>query len=69
MLVFLELSWHDSLFKYYKTAKQREIIATPSYNQVIKPIYFQASGRWTRYKKQISNIYPILEPWIKKLNY
>ena len=69
VLDFLELSWHDSLFEYYKTAKQREIIATASYHQVIKPIYSHASGRWTRYKKQISNIYPILEPWIKTFNY
>ena len=51
------------------TAKKRKNIATLSYAQVIKPIYSYAIGRWQRYKKQTSNIYPILEGWIKKFNY
>ena len=67
-LDFLELSWDNSLHNFHKTAKKRERIFTSSYDQVIKPIYSQASGRWVRYKEHISEIYPILEPWIKKLN-
>ena len=69
LLKFLELPWHDSVFEFYKTAKKGPQIKTPSYDQVIKPIYSEASGRWKMYKKQITNIYPILEPWIKKFNY
>ena len=68
-LDFLELPWDNSLLEYHKTAKKRDRIFTPSYDQVIKPIYSQASGRWVRYKEHISSIYPILEPWIRKLNY
>ena len=48
---------------------RRKNIATPSYNQVTKPIYTHAEGRWKKYEKQISNIYPILDPWIKKFKY
>ena len=69
ILDFLELPWDNSVIEYTKTAKSKKRIRTPSYNQVIKPIYTHAKGRWKNYKKQISNIYPILEPWIKKLNY
>ena len=69
VLNFLDLSWDDSVLEYAKTAKTRERIATPSYGQVIKPLYLYASGRWKRYNKQISNIYPILEKWVKKFNY
>ena len=69
ILNFLELSWDDSVLEYLITAKKRKRIATPSYGQVIKPLYSYASGRWQRYKKQISNIYPILEIWVKKFNY
>jgi len=69
LLKFLKLPWHDSLLEFYKTAKKREQIITPSYDQVIKPIYREASGRWKMYNKQIKNIYPILEPWVKKFNY
>ena len=69
VLDFLGLPWDRSVLEYYKTAKKRQQIKTPSYNQVIKPIYPEASGRWKMYKKQFTNIYPILKPWIKKFNY
>jgi len=69
ILNFLELSWNDSVLNYLITAKKRDRIATPSYYQITKPIYSYAIGRWQRYKKQTSNIYPILEGWIKKFNY
>ena len=69
LLKFLELPWHNSVSEFYKTAKKGPQIKTPSYDQVIKPIYSDASGRWKIYKEQTKNIYPILEPWIKKFNY
>jgi len=69
LIEFLELKWNDSVLKFQETAKKRTQIKTPSYDQVIKPIYSEASGRWKIYQKQIENIYPILEPWIKKFNY
>ena len=69
ILNFLELPWDNSVLEYLKTAKKRDRIATPSYTQVIKPIYSHASGRWKRYIKKTSNVYSILEPWIKKFNY
>lgn len=69
VLNFLGLPWDVSIFQYFETAKKRTLISTPSYSQVIKPLYSHASGRWKQYKKQISNIYPILEKWTKKFNY
>ena len=69
VLNFLKLPWDSSVLQYTELAKKRKNIATPSYNQVIKPIYTHAEGRWKKYEKQISNIYPILDPWIKKFDY
>ena len=69
VLDFLGLPWNSSLSEYPKTAKDRVHISTPSYHQVIKPLYSHSSGRWKNYKKQISKIYPILEAWVKKYNY
>ena len=69
LLKFLELSWDNEILKYQKTATTRDRIFTPSYDQVIKPIYSQSIGRWEKYKKQLSEVYPILEPWIKEFNY
>ena len=69
VLSFLGLSWDKSVLKYADVAKKRKNIATPSYNQVTKPIYSHAHGRWKRYEKEIKNIYPILKPWVKKFDY
>ncbi len=69
VLKFLELPWNDNLLEFSKTAKQKQQIKTPSYDQVIKPIYSEASGRWKMYEKQISIVYPILKTWIKKFSY
>ena len=69
LLEFLEQPWNDSVLEFYKTAREGRQINTPSYDQVIKPIYSNAMGRWKMYKNQITHIYPTLEPWIKKFNY
>ena len=69
LLKFLELPWDDNLLEFFKTAKRKQQIKTPSYDQVTRPIYSEASGRWKMYEKKISTIYPILKPWIKKFNY
>ena len=69
ILNFLELPWDDSVLKYSKTAKQKKNIATPSYKQVIKPIYPHASGRWKRYENEMSNVNLILKKWVNKFDY
>jgi len=69
VLKFLNLPWDNSVAAYTKTAKERDNIATPSYNQVIKPLYSHASGRWKRYEKQMSNTDIFLKKWLEKYNY
>ena len=66
---FLGLEWDDNLHNYQKTALQRGSISTPSYNQVIQPLYKQASGRWTNYRKQMEPVLPVLQPWIEAFGY
>ena len=68
-LSFLEFPWSDNVFRFYKTAQNRNKISTASYDQVNKPIYSKSIGRWKKYEKKISKIIPILEPWIKEFNY
>ena len=69
ILNFLELPWDDSVLKYSRTAKQKSNIATPSYKQVIKPIYSYADGRWKRYENEMLNVNSILEKWVNKFDY
>ena len=66
---FLEVPWDDAVSNYFDTAKKRDKIATPSYNQVIKPLYSHADGRWKNYEAQLSSIYPQMNQWIYKFDY
>ena len=68
-LKFLNLSWSDDVKKFYETANNRNLISTPSYDQVNKPIYTDSLNRWVKYKTEIKSIIPILEPWLKKFDY
>jgi len=68
ILNFLNLEWDDVMLSFNKTALNRTIINTPSYNQVIKPLYNHAIGRWERYE-DIVKIYPKLEKWVKEFDY
>ncbi|HUQ36703.1 MAG TPA: tetratricopeptide repeat protein [Aestuariivirga sp.] len=69
LIRFLGLEWHDNLRNYQKTALERGRILTPSYNQVVQPLYKQASGRWIHYRKQMEPVLPVLQPWIEAFGY
>jgi tetratricopeptide (TPR) repeat protein len=68
-LNFLNLGWSDNVKKFYEISDKKRLISTPSYDQVNQPLYSESINRWTKYDNKISNILPILEPWIKKFNY
>ena len=69
IIKFLDLNWDKSLLDYRETAIKRGKIATPSYHQVVQPIYKHANKRWERYKKYLVNIEPILIDLVKKYKY
>ena len=69
VLEFLNLDWSEGITNYQKTAKKRNLISTPSYNQVIKPIYKEAINRWQRYENKLQGIKPLIDPWLKKHRY
>ncbi len=68
LLKYLDLKYEKKLETFYKTAKNRERISTPSYSQVINPLYTSSIGRWRNYIEQ-TNIDKTLESWIIKFNY
>jgi tetratricopeptide (TPR) repeat protein len=69
LIRFLGLEWDDNLHNYQKTALERGSINTPSYSQIIQPLYKQASGRWSNYRKQMEPVLPVLKPWIEAFGY
>ena len=69
ILKFLDLDWENELLNYHQTAKSREKIKTPSYSQVVKPIYNSASYRWEKYEDKLEQYKSRLAPWIKEYRY
>lgn len=68
LIEFLGLEWNDGVLDHTGTASKSRI-DTPSYNQVVEPIYKRADGRWTRYEDAFRPVMPVLKPWIKKHDY
>jgi hypothetical protein len=69
LIQFLELDWDDKLLDHRQTAESRGWIETPSYHQVMQPLYRQAIGRWKNYREQLNPVLPLLEPWINEFGY
>jgi len=68
LLMYLGLKYEKNMEKFYETAKKREKINTPSYNQVSVPLYTSSINRWKKYKNA-KVIYPLLQRWISKYEY
>jgi len=68
LIDFLGLNWEDGILEFHGAAKQRKI-TTPSYRQVVKPIYRQAVGRWRNYRKHLQPVLPELAPFVKAFGY
>jgi Flp pilus assembly protein TadD len=69
LLEFLGLEWEEGLQDHTRQAKKRGRIYTPSYHQVIKPIYGDAVGRWQRYRGYFGEALPILAPYAADFGY
>ena len=69
VLKFVDLEWENDLINFVNTAKKRERINTPSYDQVIQPLYQQSNNKWLNYKDHMSNVLPTIKPWLKYFEY
>lgn len=69
LVAFLGLEWDDGLLDHSATAARRRFINTPSYSQVVEPLYDHSIGRWERYREQMQPVLPLLEPWAAAMGY
>ena len=69
LLKFLNLNWETEIKNYNDTALKRGLINTPSYSQVVQPIYKDASYRWVNYRKYLEQYLDQVEPWVSKFGY
>ena len=68
LIGFLQLPWDDRVLRYAQHARTRRI-STPSYKQVVQPIYRSANGRWLNYRSAFNQAEPLLRPLIERLGY
>ncbi|MBW1699157.1 MAG: tetratricopeptide repeat protein [Deltaproteobacteria bacterium] len=66
---YLSISWNPSIRNFHAHAKARKKIATPSYHQVIEPIYNRSMYRWKKYLKHLEPIFEVLKPHARKFGY
>ena len=69
LLKFLDLDWEAQMENYQETALKRGRINTPSYSQVVQPIYKDAKYRWLNYEKHLRQYSTQVEPWINEFGY
>ena len=69
ILKFMDLQWDEDVLHYQKTALKRDEIRTPSYAQVIQPLYRNATYRWINYSHELEAYWSVLEKWVQKFSY
>jgi tetratricopeptide (TPR) repeat protein len=69
LLKFLGIFWTDDLIKFNETAMKRDLISTPSYDQVNQSIYIGSINRWKKYESKFEGCKKYLEKWVAKYNY
>lgn len=69
LLKFLKLDWEDRLLSFRETAKVRGKINTPSYSQVVQPLYQDAKFRWKKYEKYVQEPFSKSRKWLIEFEY
>lgn len=66
---FLELGDTAPLRQFSEHARHKGYIGTPSYAQVVQPVYTSSIGRWRRYREYFEPVLPLLEPAMRHWGY
>jgi tetratricopeptide (TPR) repeat protein len=67
-LDFLGLPFEDNVLKFYEHARAKRV-NSPSRDDVKKPLYKTAVGRWRNYERYLEPYLPALERFVKAFNY
>jgi len=68
VLDFIGVGWHEQVMAYAEHAKE-QVVTTPSYRQVTEQVQTRAAGRWRRYRSEVANVLPVLQPLIDAFGY
>jgi len=67
-LEFLEVPWDPAVLGFDEHARNK-MVRSPTYADVVKPVFKGAIGRWRNYQKYLEPCLPTLEPLIKAFGY
>jgi tetratricopeptide (TPR) repeat protein len=65
---FLGLDWQPSMIDH-QSRRERKAVRTPTYDDITKPLYHRALGRWHNYEPQLAHLLPGLNFVLKELGY
>jgi Tfp pilus assembly protein PilF len=68
VLQFLGVGFEENVLKFYEHARAKRV-TSPSRDDVRKPLYRTAVGRWRNYQKYLEPYLPTLERFVKAFNY
>ena len=68
VLEFLALSWNPAVLSFYEHARKKPV-RSPSYLDVVSPVYKRAVGRWRNYQAYLEPYLEKLDPFLKLLGY
>jgi len=68
LMDFLGLKWDAEILSYRQKAQTRTI-STPSYQQVIQPLYLGSIGRWHNYRIRVEPEFRSLGQWVTHFGY
>jgi hypothetical protein len=65
---FLGLFWEASMVDERRRS-ERKAVRTPTYDDITKPLYTRAMGRWRHYERQLAPGLRLLQPILDALGY
>jgi tetratricopeptide (TPR) repeat protein len=67
-LDYLGIAWDAKVLQFYERARQKRM-RMPNYEDVTKPVFKTAKGRWRNYQKYLEPYLHRLEPFVKAFGY
>ena len=65
---FLGLEWNPAMLDE-RHRSERRAVRTPTYDDITKPLYTRALGRWRNYERHLRPGLEILEPFVSALGF
>jgi hypothetical protein len=65
----LELPWDDQVLNYRQRLMDEKQVTSPSYEEVVQPIYSRSIGRWKNYQRLLEPALKTLDPFVHEFGY